>query len=70
MNSITYRITYLAGKLDTGVCPPAIVQAIFPAFDGWTVTLNESECLVEVPDGIQPLDLGPLVRVEPYTPSN
>lgn len=63
----TYRITYLAGKLDVSVCPPAIVPAIFPTFDGWPVTLSESECLVEVPDGVTPLDLGPLVKVEPVT---
>lgn len=60
----TYRITYLIGKLDATTCPPAIVPAIFPAFDGWPVTLSESECLVEVPDGVTPLDLGSLVKVE------
>jgi hypothetical protein len=30
----TYRITYLLGKLDTSSCPPAILYALFPAFDG------------------------------------
>lgn len=60
----TYRITYLVGKLDASVCPPAIVSAIFPAFDGWPVTLNEQECIVTVPEGIEPLNLSPLIKIE------
>ena len=60
----TYRITYLAGKLDTSSCPPAIVSAVFPAFDGWPVTLSETECIVTAHDGVTPADLGPLVKVE------
>ena len=60
----TYRITYIIGKLDASVCPPALVSAIFPAFDGWPVTLCESECLVIVPDGIEPLNLSPLIKIE------
>jgi hypothetical protein len=60
----TYRITYLAGSLDTSICPPAIVSAIFPAFDGWPVTLCETECLVTAPTPQTPADLGPLVKVE------
>lgn len=60
----TYRIIYLAGKLDTSVCPPAIVSAVFPAFDGWPVTLTETECLVTAPAPQTPVDLGPLVKVE------
>ena len=61
---MTYRVTYLIGRLDTSTCPPAIVPAIFPAFDGWPVTLSESECLVTVPAGVTPLDISPLVKVE------
>ena len=60
----TYRITYLIGKLDASSCPPAIVSAIFPAFDGWPVTLSESECIVTVPEGIEPLNLSPLIKIE------
>ena len=60
----SYRITYLAGLLDTSVCPPAIVSAIFPAFDGWPVTLSETECIVTAPSPQTPADLGPLVKVE------
>ena len=59
-----YRITYLAGKLDTSICPPAIVSVIFPAFNGEPVTLSESECTVEFETEQTPVDLGPLVKVE------
>lgn len=64
MSTTIYRITYVAGKLDASFCPPPLVSAVFPAFDGWPVTLSESECLIEVPDGVTPADLGPLVKVE------
>jgi hypothetical protein len=61
----TYRITYLIGQLDTSVCPPAIVSALWPSFNGWACTLSASECLVDVPEGTTaPADLGPLVKVE------
>jgi hypothetical protein len=60
----TYRITYLIGKLDASSCPPAIVSAIFPAFDGWAVSLSEQECIVQVPEGIEPLNLSPLIKIE------
>jgi hypothetical protein len=60
----TYRITFIIGKLDASTCPPALVYAIFPAFDGWPVTLSESECLVTVPDGVEPLNLSPLIKIE------
>lgn len=59
-----YRITtVIAGGLGTNN-PPAIVPALFPGFDGWPVTLSESECLVTAPEGTTPVDLGPLVKVE------
>ena len=62
---MTYRITYLIGQLDTSTCPPAIVPALWPSFDGWPVMLSSSECIVTVPaDAPPPTDLGPLVRVE------
>jgi hypothetical protein len=60
----TYRITYLIGKLDASNCPPALVYAIFPAFAGWAVSLSESECIVIAPEGIEPLDLSPLIKIE------
>jgi hypothetical protein len=62
----TYRITLLGFPLDTSTCPPAIVSALWPSFDGsWPVTLSPSECLVSVPASAPaPADLGPLVKVE------
>ena len=61
----TYRITYLLGKLDTSKCPPDILYALFPAFNGsQTVTINESEILVTFAKAQTPADLGPLVKVE------
>jgi hypothetical protein len=64
MASTTYRIVNILGGLDTSVCPPAIVSALWPSFDGWPVILSESECIVTVPAGTPPpADLGPLVQV-------
>jgi hypothetical protein len=59
-----YKITYLLGKLDTSICPPAIVPAIFPAFNGEAVTLDESQITVTFDSPQTPVDLGPLVKVE------
>lgn len=60
----TYKITYLLGKLETSVCPPAIVPAIFPAFNGEPVTLTDTEVTVTFDSPQTPTDLGPLVKVE------
>jgi hypothetical protein len=61
----TYRITYLLGKLDASVCPPAILYSLFPNFDGsQAVTLNESEITVTFKKAQTPANLGPLVKVE------
>jgi hypothetical protein len=60
----TYRITYLLGKLDTSICPPAIVPVIFPDFSGEPVTLNDSEITVTFQTEQTPVDLGALVKVE------
>jgi len=65
----TYRITYLLGKLDTSVCPPAVISAIFPAFNGEPVTLTENEVTVTFDTKQTTVDLGPLVKVE-LLPSN
>jgi hypothetical protein len=62
----TFRITSLAGGFGN-TCPPPIVFTLFPSFDGWAVTLTESFCEVTVPNGITPVDLGPLVKVEIVT---
>jgi hypothetical protein len=63
----TYRITYLLGKLDTSICPPAIVSVIFPSFNGEPVTLTDSEITITFETPQTPVDLGPLVKVELIT---
>jgi hypothetical protein len=61
----TYRITYLAGNIDTTSTPPAIVSAVFPAFDGSQLcSASPSEILVTFASPQTPADLGPLVKVE------
>jgi len=60
----TYRITYLLGKIDDSICPPAIVPVIFPNFSGEAVTLSDSEITVTFGSEQTPVDLGPLVKVE------
>jgi len=60
----TYRITYLLGKIDTSICPPAVVSVIFPAFNGEPVTLTESEITVTFDTEQSPVNLGPLVLVQ------
>ncbi|CAK0767193.1 hypothetical protein CCP3SC1AL1_400010 [Gammaproteobacteria bacterium] len=62
--NMKYRITYLAGKLDTSTCPPAIVKALFPTDDALSVFLSEQECIVEFAEPQTPVDLGALVKVE------
>lgn len=59
----TYRITspMLAGSTS---CPPSLVSLVFPAFNGWPVTLDGETCEVIVPSPQTPADLGPLVKVE------
>ena len=65
---MTYRVTILGSGLDITTCPPAIVSALWPTFDGWPVTLSPSECIVTAPDSAPaPADLGPLVKVELVT---
>jgi len=59
----TYKITYLLGKLDNSICPPAVLSLIFPSFDGDPVTLNENEITVTFTTEQIPVDL-PLVKVE------
>lgn len=59
-----YKITYLIGQMDSNANPPAFVKTIFPAFNGETVNLSESECTVEFAEPQTPVDLGPLIKVE------
>lgn len=65
----TYRISLLGLAMDCSRCPPPIVAAVFPAFDGWPVSVSPEECLVVAPSPQVPADLGPLVRVEVVPPA-
>jgi hypothetical protein len=61
----TYRVTYLIGAIDTANCPPAILWALFPGYDGSQLTIvDSSEILVTFATPQTPADLGPLVKVE------
>lgn len=65
MASYTYRIKLVVGLIDTSVCPPDFLSAIFPGFDNTqTVLLTASACYVTF-DSLQTLvDLGPTIRVD------
>jgi hypothetical protein len=60
----TYKITILGMPMDNTECPPAIVSALFPAFNGEPVELSSKECSVTFESPQTPVDLGPLVKVE------
>jgi hypothetical protein len=61
---ITYRITILIGKMDNSVCPPPLLDVLFPEAKPITVTSSEQDCLVTFSTPQTHADLGPLVRVE------
>lgn len=59
-----YKITSLIGGFGP-LCPPPVVYALWPSFDGWTVTVTETECVVEVPDGgPEPRFVSNLLKIE------
>ena len=65
----TYQIRHLMTQLDTSVCPPTFLSALFPNFDGsQSVRFVETEsgvvCEVTFPTAQTPANLGPLVVVE------
>jgi len=61
----SYRITHLLGAIDTSEAPPAIVKAVFPAFDGEPCKASRDEIVVTFASPQTPTDnLGPLVKVE------
>jgi hypothetical protein len=59
-----YKITYLIGKIDANANPPEFVKVIFPAFNGETVNLSETECIVEFAEHQTPVSISPLIKVE------
>ena len=50
--------------MDNSECPPAIVSALFPTFNGEAVELSNKDCTVTFDSPQTPVDLGPLVKVE------
>lgn len=60
----TYRITLLGATIDTREAPPALVKAVFPAFEGEPCHASSDAIVVTFPSPQTPSDLGPLVRVE------
>ena len=68
MSAYTHKVTSLVGSLGDS-CPPAIVSALWPSFDGWPCELEGNVCKVAVPASAPaPADLGPLVKVEALAP--
>jgi hypothetical protein len=68
MSDYTHKLTSLAGSFGDS-CPPAIVSALWPSFDGWPCELEGNVCKVSVPSSApSPTDLGPLVKVEALAP--
>jgi hypothetical protein len=63
----TYRITLLGAALDSNTCPPSILLAVFPQWNGEIVDLTPERCLVTFATPQAPADLGPLVKVELVT---
>jgi hypothetical protein len=60
----TYKITILGIPMDNSECPPAIVSALFPNFNGEPCELSNKDCTVTFDTAQTFNDLGPLVKVE------
>lgn len=60
---ITYTIK-TAFAIDRNICPPFIVEQLFPGVAIERVQMDAENLLVTVPGGVTPRDLGPLVKVE------
>jgi len=58
---ITYRITTAGLQI---VDHHALLRAVFPAWNGETMSADGSQILVTFPSPQTPADLGPLVKVE------
>ena len=61
---ITYRISFLIGKMDTTQCPPPFLSVLFPNTIPLTVLLTEHDCTVTFNTAQTPADLSPLIKVE------
>lgn len=63
MSSVTYRIVSLTA-LDLSSCPPPILLAAFPDWNGEPCEVRDGVTYVTFPAPKTPVDLGPLVKVE------
>jgi len=59
----TYRIKTAFG-IDRNICPPLIVEQLFPDVAIEKVEMDAENLFVTVPDGIEPLNLSPLIKIE------
>lgn len=64
--SVTYRITMTGVYIADG---HKLAKAVFPSLDGQDMTMSSSYVLVTFDTPQVPVDLGPLVQVEVYDPS-
>ena len=63
MSTVKYRITSLIA-LDLSSCPPPILLATFPQWNGEPCEVSDGIVYVTFPSPQTPADLGPLVKVE------
>jgi len=50
--------------IDRNICPPLIVEQLFPNVEIISVQMDAENLFVTVPEGIEPLNLSPLIKIE------
>jgi hypothetical protein len=66
MSNISYKVSMLGVSLAD---PYAFLRAVFPQWNGEPAQSDGSSVIVTFDSPQTPVDLGPLVRVEIYDPS-
>jgi hypothetical protein len=61
--NITYSIK-TTFSIDRNVCPPIIVEQLFPNVEIICVQMDAENLFVTVPEGIEPLNISPLIKIE------
>jgi hypothetical protein len=64
--STSYRITMIGAYIANGA---QLAKAVFPQMDGEDMSCDSASVVVTFDSPQTPADLGPLVRVEIYDPS-
>jgi hypothetical protein len=60
----TYNIK-ASFSIDRNICPPFIVEQLFPNVEIISVQMDSENLLVTVPEGTpEPLNLSPLIKIE------